>query len=131
VEQPGEYEIELRRWPAEADLRITASAPAHQGKLASYVAGKALPIATARLKVAGIDRTQAVAPDDKAAVFHVTLPVGLTTLQTWFYTGAGDELCGAYYVYAKRRSPRRGGRGRRPRGPGPTPRGESGGAKRV
>ena len=102
VERAGEYEIALRRWPVEADLALTAAAPGHTGKLANYKAGKALQIATARLKVAGMDETKTVAASDKAVVFRVKLPAGRTTLQTWFLDAAGAELCGAYYVYVKR-----------------------------
>jgi hypothetical protein len=102
IERPGEYEIALRRWPVEADLPITAGAPGYHGQLASYPAGKALPIDSARLQVAGITETRAVAPGDKAVVFRVKLPAGRTTLQTWFSDAGGKELCGAYYVYVKR-----------------------------
>ena len=102
VERKGRYEIALRRWPAEADAPIAAGVPAFQGVLGSYAAGRALPIARARLKVANIDQSQGVAPNDKAATFTVQLPAGETLLQTWFYDRAGKSLCGAYYVYVTR-----------------------------
>ena len=63
---------------------------------------EALPIASARLQVAGINQNKTVAAGDKAAVFRVKLPAGRTTLQTWFADAGGKELCGAYYVYVKR-----------------------------
>jgi hypothetical protein len=102
VEQAGEYEIVLRRWPTELDIPLTAPAPAYHGKLANYPAGKALPIAKARLKIAMLDESQPVTADLRAAVFKVKLPAGRTTLQTWFYNAAGEQLCGAYYVTCRK-----------------------------
>ena len=102
VERAGRYEISLRRWPVEAALPITAAAPPYKGNLANYPAGKALPIAKARLKIAGVDDSMPVTGGEEAVVFSVTLPAGRTTLQTWFYNAAGKELCGAYYVYVRR-----------------------------
>ena len=102
VEQAGEYEIALRRWPTELDIPLTAPAPAYHGKLADYPAGKVLLIAKARLQIAAIDEDQPVTSDMKAAVFKVKLPAGRTTLQTWFYNAAGNQLCGAYYMYCRK-----------------------------
>lgn len=102
VEQAGDYEIVLRRWPAELDIPLTAPSPAYHGKLANYPAGKALPIAKARLQIAMLDESQQVTADQKTAVFNVKLPAGRTTLQTWFYNAAGEQLCGAYYVTCRK-----------------------------
>ena len=99
VEREGQYEIALRRWPAEADAAISAGMPAFKGVLGRLAPGKALPIVKARLKVADLDESQPVARDDKAATFRTHLPAGKTTLQTWFYDRNGKQLCGAYYVY--------------------------------
>ncbi len=65
-------------------------------------AGVALPIAKARLRVGENDVSQSVRPEDREATFPLRLPRGRTTLQTWFYDGAGEEICGAYYVYVRR-----------------------------
>ena len=59
---------------------------------------QALPIAGARLRIGGLDKTIAVRPGDKAAVFEIELPGGDTEMKTWFLDAAGKELCGAYYV---------------------------------
>ncbi|MBN2578334.1 MAG: arylsulfatase [Pirellulales bacterium] len=102
VARPGRYEIELRRWPREADAALTAGLPPHVGEDCKTIAGKALPIAQARLRVGKHDVKTAVVPGDKKATFTVELPKGDTTLQTWFYDADGKELCGAYYVYVRR-----------------------------
>ena len=93
VERNGTYEISLRRWPLELDKPITA---AIQG-------GRALPAHTARLKVGDIDRTQEIEMEAHSSVFEVNLKAGKTRLQTWFMDDRNKELCGAYYVYVKRK----------------------------
>jgi hypothetical protein len=93
VEQTGQYEISLRRWPAEADITITAAPDG----------GKALAIKKARLKIANFDKTIDVSADDKAAMFRMKLKAGPTRLQSWF-TDADGTSRGAYYVYVRRLS---------------------------
>jgi hypothetical protein len=68
----------------------------------TYVAGKALSIAFARVKVAKFDQTVPVTATDKAISFTVNLPAGPTDLQTWFRDANGNLLTGAYYVYVRR-----------------------------
>jgi arylsulfatase A-like enzyme len=102
VESAADYRIELRRWPAEANAAITAGVPAYTAVDGTYAAGKALPIARARLKVAGFDQTVPVTATDKAISFTVNLPVGPTDLQTWFLDANGKLLTGAYYVSVTR-----------------------------
>lgn len=102
VERAGEYEFALRRWPEEADAPIAAGLPAFTATDGQYAAGKALPVARARLKIADHDVAAPVAADAKAVTFRLALPPGRAKLQTWFYDAGGKELCGAYYVYARR-----------------------------
>jgi len=102
AEQPGEYEFALRRWPREVTASMTEGTPPHHGEDCRYAAGKALPIAKARLRVGQHDLTGEVKQEQREAVFTATLPKGRTTVQTWFYDADGKEICGAYYVYVKR-----------------------------
>jgi arylsulfatase len=104
AERPGRYSFALRRWPREVAIPMTQGTPPHKGEdvACHFRPGKALPIAKARLRVGGHDLTKAVGPEDKEAVFEVTLPDGRSTVETWFYDKDGKELCGAYYVYVKR-----------------------------
>ena len=67
------------------------------------VAGKALPVAKARLKLGDLDETRAVAEGDKAVVFSVRLKAGPAQLQTWFLDDSGQALCGAYSVTVLRK----------------------------
>jgi hypothetical protein len=87
----------------EADLPLPASAPAIAVADGKLPAGVALPIAGARLKIAGFDRTIQVTATDRAATFNLTLPAGRTTLRTWFLDAAGKLLLGAYYVETQRK----------------------------
>jgi arylsulfatase len=104
VERVGTYEIELRRWPREADAAITAGVPAFQAKDGGLPAGKALPVAKARLKLGDVDESKPVSPHDKSVVFTLPLKAGTrTTLQTWLYDVDGKELCGAYFAYVRRK----------------------------
>jgi arylsulfatase A-like enzyme len=102
VERAGTYEISLRRWPVEADATISAGLPPYQAADGRYAEGVALPIAKARLKIAGFEDSRPVSAADKAVSFKTKLQTGRTQLQTWFYDESGNELCGAYYVYVRR-----------------------------
>jgi len=102
VERAGEYQIDLRRWPVEADTAIRAGLPPYTAVDGTYVAGKALAITQARLRVATFDQTVPVAASDKRISFNVNLPTGPTDLQTWFLNATGTVLVGAYYVYVTR-----------------------------
>jgi hypothetical protein len=103
VEKDGTYEIELRRWPKEADAPIAGSVPPFRAKDGGLPAGKALPIAKVRLKIAGLDETRPVRPQDKGITFTVPLKAGMKLpMQTWCYDAAGKELCGAYFAYVRR-----------------------------
>ena len=102
VARPGTYTFELRRWPRETGLKLSAPVPAIKVVDGEYPAGKALPIASGKLK---IGEQEFVSPPDKSGesvTFTAKLEAGETTLQTWFLDKAGADICGAYYVYAQR-----------------------------
>lgn len=104
VEEPGEYEFTLRRWPERSQVPLgaayppSATSPANKANL--QVA--AFPtIAQARVTIAGIDSTVSADPQANAAVMRVAnLPPGKTTLKAWFSDSAGKDLCGAFFVTA-------------------------------
>jgi arylsulfatase len=104
VEQAGNYEIELRRWPREADAPISGPVPEFHAVDGGLPAGKALPIAKVRLKIGDkFDESREVSSTDKGVAFTTTLPAGKTTMQSWCYDAAGQELCGAYFAYVLRK----------------------------
>lgn len=105
VAQAGDYEITLRRWPAEVDKPISSPLPQFKHADGVFPAGVALPGAQARLKVAAFDESRPVGADDKAVMFPVKLAAGRTKLQTWFLDLQGKEIAGAYYVSVRRAGP--------------------------
>jgi arylsulfatase len=102
VARDGEYVFELRRYPREANLALTAEAPPFKGVDGRLPPGKALAIAQAKLRVGELEKTRQLKPEDKFARFVMPLKKGKVTAQTWFYDESGKELCGAYYVYVQR-----------------------------
>ena len=92
VAKAGRYEFELRRWPREANIPLSAA----------YNGQGALPITQARLFINRESVNKPVKLHDKAAKFTVTLPSGPVRLHTWFAEGRSNPICGAYYVYVKR-----------------------------
>jgi arylsulfatase A-like enzyme len=100
VDRAGRYRIELRRWPKELDLPITApykdSRHNREGS-----PGVAIDAVEARLEVGGVAVSAPVGPQDKGAVFTVKLPKGPADLKATFVGGDGAER-GAYYVYVER-----------------------------
>jgi hypothetical protein len=89
VERAGEYEISVRRWPPEVDTALTAP---------NGTPSRALPIAGAKLTVAGQEHSAKAEAGAKAVTFHAQLPEGPTQLQAWFTDRAGKDLCGAFYA---------------------------------
>jgi arylsulfatase len=104
VEKDGTYEIELRRWPKEADAPIAAGVMAFKTVDGSLPPGEALPIAKARLTIDGLAETKPVGPKDKGVTFTVKLRQGRKLpMQSWFYDADGKQLCGAYFAYIRRK----------------------------
>jgi arylsulfatase len=108
VASAGEYEIELRRWPKEADGTISGTLPDGSGT--------ALPIDQAMLFISGHNHlkisekksyqfeglTKRVNPKDKGIIFTMNLKKGPTALHTWF-KGRDGIMLSAYYVYVNRK----------------------------
>jgi arylsulfatase A-like enzyme len=91
VEQAGEYEFVLSRWPERMDLALGA-APA------AIPAAKTLPIAAARLTIAGQEVRAPCDPTAPTVSLRATLPAGRTRLQAWFQDKDGQDLAGADYL---------------------------------
>ena len=108
IAQSGEYEIELRRWPKEADGTISGTLPNGEGK--------ALPITEAMLYFSDHNHldigqkkayqfeglTKRVTQKDKAVTFTMSLKKGPVALHTWF-KGQNNTMLSAYYVYIYRK----------------------------
>ncbi|MCL4194368.1 MAG: arylsulfatase [Thermoguttaceae bacterium] len=98
VEREGRYEIELRRWPFHTDCALDSAGPEQTVYGRELPPGKPLPIAAARLDVAGQNFSAKTAGAARGVRFHVDLPAGRTTMQGWFQDASGSDLCGAFYA---------------------------------
>ncbi len=102
VAAAGDYAFELSRWPAESGLGLVDQVPEKRVTDGTLVAGPAFPVASARLRIGGLEHTAPVAANAKSVRFVLPLPAGRTTLQTWFLDAAGAEICGAYFIRVER-----------------------------
>jgi arylsulfatase A-like enzyme len=102
VARDGLYAFSLRRWPEESGLGISAPAPVMQGVDGTLLAGKALPVASAWLRAAGVERTKAVPDSSSDVTFRLPLPRGPAQIQSWWYDDEGNQLAGAYYLSVER-----------------------------
>jgi arylsulfatase A-like enzyme len=120
IESDGEYQVELSRWPFEADKtlfegtrgRVAAASavePTHkstQGPAGAVNSAKssdgARPIAKAQLTIAKDKWSLETKPEDKSATFTVRLTAGKTKLTADFLDKDGTLLCNAFYVKVTR-----------------------------
>jgi arylsulfatase A-like enzyme len=114
VEQQGEYEFELRRWPEEAGHRVQGGIEGadidyyEEGVQPgrgenSYSGGVALAIDTAGLLISGFpEKWIPVGPEDRGAVIRMHLPAGPRHLRAQFSAAASGFYSSAYYVYVRR-----------------------------
>lgn len=89
VEQAGEYEFTLRRWPPELNLPLNAG---------EVPGSKALPIAAARVAIGDRELSTEAAPGARTAVVRTRLATGPAQLRAWFVDVDGKDLSGAFYV---------------------------------
>jgi len=102
VEQAGEYQFELRRWPRGSGFKLTEGSPEKKVTDGVFIKGVSLPIHSAKIKVGDQEKSLAVNESDVAATFRFELNQGDIEIQTWFIDKEGEPLSGAYYVYVKR-----------------------------
>ncbi|MBN1481155.1 N-acetylgalactosamine-4-sulfatase [candidate division KSB1 bacterium] len=103
IVRDGPYEFTLRRWPRELNNGINQGLQAKSGipGIDDMPPGKVFNIFKGKIKIADIEKEQALKADARELVFTLTLKKGKTTLKTWFFDAGGDTL-GAYYVYVKK-----------------------------
>ena len=103
VERDGNYEISLTRWPPHQKLALTASRAVQKLTAGEIIAGKGLPIAGAKLAVAGQEASVKTKPNDLAAVFRMQLKGGQkTTLHGWFQDSSGADIAGSFFATVRR-----------------------------
>jgi len=102
VKTAGEYTVELRRWPKEADAAIGASLPAGADvpgvRPFRAAPGKPFSAVKAHLILGGQEFTLPVKPNAKSVTFKLKLKPGRDELWAKF-TDAEDVPMGAFYGY--------------------------------
>jgi len=105
VAEAGKYAFTLSRWPLDSGLRLrdgVDETPVTDGTLA---AGPAWSVASAALRVGDIEQRAEVSADALSVRFELSLPIGRTTMQTWFNDSDAKPIAGAYYVHVERLTP--------------------------
>lgn len=111
VVRPGEYTVEVRRWPAEAGHPIVAGLPAGAGVPGASRAfretpGKQVPFVSATLRIDGKDcGEQPVSAVDTAIRFTTRLAAGTHELAPAFATADGQEVNAFYCVVTGPQTP--------------------------
>jgi hypothetical protein len=114
VQTPGIYRLEVRRWPREADAPLAGAPPAKSTPPDAWLRGKpvtrllygdrppkALPVARVGVRIGDTMLQSRVNPEDRAAVFEITLAAGEQTIESWFFDASGAKLAGAYFAYLR------------------------------
>lgn len=103
IEKEGYYDIELSRWPKEADkcLNDTVKEIEENSRTHLRPVGKIFDICNATVRIQNKNLSKELTGREKTAKFRVYLYEGKTKIQSWFL--CKDGICiGAYYVYIKR-----------------------------
>ena len=111
VEQGGDYDFALRRWPAEAGHDIRAGIEGDdviftrdgiaEAEWSLYTGGKALEIHAAHLEVSGYPAASVAVADEAEAVIRLSLNAGQVHVSAHF-SGAEELMQAPYYVYVRR-----------------------------
>ena len=108
VARAGEYEIELRRWPKEADGTVSGTLPdgsgtaLHINQAMLFVSGHNHLKISEKKPTSSEGLTKRVNPKDKGIIFTMNLKKGPTALHTWFKR-KGWGHASPYYVYVTRK----------------------------
>lgn len=105
IEEEGDYEIELRRWPEETGFALTAGVKGGEVKAHENFIGENLgarPIHSAMLKIDEFAQSKPVDPNAHFVSFKTKLRPGKTELETLFSDESGQPLCSAIYVKVRR-----------------------------
>lgn len=101
VEQPGTYELTLRRWPEQTGAALGAryepseKSPPNKPNLKTV----GFPnIAGVHVAVGGAQARGPADPNATGAKLSLELPAGRTTLKAWFTDTRDTPLCGAFFV---------------------------------
>ena len=101
VQDEGEYNFELRRYPREANLPINASCdsvPKNDRCFKELSAGKVYNVVSAKIKIGDLVASSPVDSNKTYIDFKLKLKKGTNTIRTYFDLDNGNRI-GAYYIY--------------------------------
>ncbi|HUY32477.1 MAG TPA: arylsulfatase [Pirellulales bacterium] len=106
VEEAGEYEFTLRRWPKQTQAALgdkyepSAKSPATEPNLTTV----GFPtIAAATIAIAGVKASTRADPKATGATLTATVSAGRAKFKAWFADADGNDLCGAFFVTIARK----------------------------
>ena len=106
----GIYRFDVRRWPKELNLPVTAALEADstsdidlQGRPVQPGKGRAILAVRVELQVGKETFQTKLSDGDVGAKFDVRLPAGPTDVRAWLIDAKGNKR-GAYYIYARKTS---------------------------
>ncbi|HXD87822.1 MAG TPA: arylsulfatase [Urbifossiella sp.] len=100
VEEAGEYEFTLRRWPEQTKAALGEKyLPSAKSPAGPKQVTRGFPtIAAAKIDIANVSAATAADPKQTGSKLTVKLPAGRTILKAWFADADGKNLCGAFFV---------------------------------
>lgn len=102
IDQAGQYQFELRRWPKESGLTLRDSVTATKVTDGVFEKGVPFSIHSAKIRIGDKELSKNAGEIDEELTFTMNLEKGDTAIQTWFFDENEMEICGAYYLYVKR-----------------------------
>jgi hypothetical protein len=107
VDEPGEYDITLRRWPPESGLLMGDPAPRGEEIPGGepFPGGKAITFERARLQVNDAIYEKETDNELPGVVFDIRLEEGDCNIQSWL-TDVNGHTLGAYYVTIAKKNAR-------------------------
>ena len=106
VEEAGEYEFTLRRWPEQTKAALgdkyepSDKSPPNKAKVFT----RSFPtIAYAKVEAGGVTAKEMADPKAGGVTLTAKLSAGKSTLKAWFADADGKDLCGAFFVTVRRK----------------------------
>ena len=114
VDEAGEYEFDLRRWPKTHERGLSKGIRLDDDDVEfhwegigfndryRYKGGRAIEITRATIEIQGVKKEKDVKADELNALFAMRLEKGLCLLKASFGNNETKELLSPYFIYARK-----------------------------
>ncbi|MDX1357239.1 MAG: arylsulfatase [Clostridia bacterium] len=114
VEEAGEYEFDMRRWPSSHERSLAEGIePGKDNVIINwngiwekdrhrYTGGKAIPISRASIDIQGIHEEREIDGGDVSVIFTIKLEPGECLLRASFGNNEKKELLSPYFIYVRK-----------------------------